>query len=117
MSELIAVLVTFALIGGTVVLILSLSSWLGPKRKNPVKDTPFECGWTPIAFPGERLNIRFYLIAILFVLFDIEIIFLFPWATVFRELGPAGFFSMLTFIGVLVLGLVYAWKRGALEWE
>jgi NADH-quinone oxidoreductase subunit A len=117
MENLIALLVTFALIGGTVLLILGLSSWLGPKRKNPVKDTPFECGWTPIAFPGERLNIKFYLIAILFVLFDIEAIFLFPWAAVFRELGPAGFFSMLTFIGVLVLGLIYAWKRGALEWE
>ncbi|MDZ7293003.1 MAG: NADH-quinone oxidoreductase subunit A [candidate division KSB1 bacterium] len=117
MSELIAVLVTFALIGGTVVLILGLSSWLGPKRRNPVKDTPFECGWRPVAFPGERLNIKFYLIAILFVLFDIETIFLFPWASVFRELGPVGFFSMLTFIGVLVLGLIYAWKRGALEWE
>jgi NADH-quinone oxidoreductase subunit A len=94
-----------------------LSSWLGPKRKNPVKDTPFECGWIPLESPGERLNIKFYLIAILFVLFDIEIIFLFPWAVVFRELGPAGFFSMLTFVGVLVLGLIYAWKRGALEWE
>jgi NADH-quinone oxidoreductase subunit A len=57
------------------------------------------------------------LIAILFVLFDIEIIFLFPWAAVFRELGPAGFFSMIAFVGVLVLGLIYAWKRGALEWE
>jgi NADH-quinone oxidoreductase subunit A len=117
MSDLISVLVTFAFIGGTVLLILGLSSWLGPKQKNSVKDTPFECGWAPIAFPGERLNIKFYLIAILFVLFDIEIIFLFPWATVFRELGPAGFFSMLTFVGVLVLGLIYAWKRGALEWE
>jgi len=124
MESLVAVLVTFALIGATVLLILGLSSWLGPKRKNPVKDTPFECGWAPIASPGERLNIKFYLIAILFVLFDIEIIFLFPWATVLRDpelvkrgLQPALFFSMLSFVGVLVLGLVYAWKRGALEWE
>jgi NADH-quinone oxidoreductase subunit A len=117
MSELLAVLVTFAVIAGTVLLILGLSSWLGPKRRNPVKDTPFECGWTPVALPGERVSIKFYLIAILFVLFDIEIIFLFPWAAVFRELGPTGFFSMMAFVGVLVLGLVYAWKRGALEWE
>jgi NADH-quinone oxidoreductase subunit A len=117
MENLIAILVTFAVIAGTVLLLLGLSSWLGPKRRNAVKDTPFECGWTPVALPGERLNIKFYLIAILFVLFDIEIIFLFPWAVVFRELGPAGFFSMIVFVGVLILGLIYAWKRGALEWK
>lgn len=117
MSGLIAVLVTFASLAGLVLLILGLSSWLGPKRKNPVKEVPFECGWAPIAAPSDRQSIRFYMIAILFVLFDIEIVFLFPWATVFRELGPGGFFSMMAFLGVLVLGLIYAWKRGALEWD
>lgn len=117
MSSLVAVLTTFLLLGGLVGLILALSSWLGPKRTNSVKEVPFECGWVPIALPGERRSIRFYLIAILFVLFDIEIVFLFPWATVFRELGPGGFFSMMTFVGILMLGLVYAWKRGALEWD
>ncbi len=117
MSSLLAVITTFAVVGGLVVLILTLSSWLGPKRSNPIKEVPFECGWDPISRPSERHVIRFYLIAILFVLFDIEIVFLFPWAAVFRELGAAGFFSMLTFISILILGLAYAWKRGALEWE
>ena len=117
MSSLLAVITTFAVLGGTVILLLGLSSWLGPKRHNPVKDVPFECGWAPTDLPGDRRTVKFYLIAILFVLFDIEIVFLFPWATVFRELGAAGFFSMATFVGVLVLGLIYAWKRGALEWE
>ncbi len=117
MSSLLAVLLTFVVMGGIVLLILGLSSWLGPKRSNPVKEVPFECGWEPIASPLQRQTIRFYLIAILFVLFDIEIIFLFPWAAVFRELGWPGFMSMLSFLGVLVLGLIYAWKRGALEWE
>ncbi|MGH7493104.1 MAG: NADH-quinone oxidoreductase subunit A [bacterium] len=117
MSSLLAVITTFAVVGGLVMLILVLSSWLGPKRNNPVKEVPFECGWAPIAQPGDRHTIRFYLIAILFVLFDIEIVFLFPWAAVFRELGAPAFFSMLTFMAILILGLVYAWKRGALEWE
>ena len=117
MSSLLAVLLTFAVMGGIVLLILGLSSWLGPKRTNAIKEVPFECGWAPIASPSDRQHIRFYLIAILFVLFDIEIIFLFPWAAVFRELGWPGFASMLSFLGVLVLGLIYAWKRGALEWE
>ena len=117
MSSLLSVIIIFAVMGGTVALLLALSSWLGPKRTNPIKEVPFECGWAPAELPGERQSIRFYLIAILFVLFDIEIVFLFPWAAVFRELGAPGFFSMLTFLGVLVLGLAYAWKRGALEWE
>ena len=117
MNSLLAVITTFAVVGGLVVLILSLSSWLGPKRNNPVKEVPFECGWAPIAQPTDRQTIRFYLIAILFVLFDIEIVFLFPWAAVFRELGAPAFFSMLTFMAILILGLAYAWKRGALEWE
>jgi len=118
MNELIAVLLMVALAGGTGLLILFLSSWLGPKRKtSAIKETPFETGMTPIELPGQRLSIKFYMIAILFVVFDIEIIFLFPWATVFRELGVAGLVSMGIFIAILILGLAYAWKRGALEWE
>lgn len=118
MNELIAVLLMVAIAGGTGLLILFLSSWLGPKRApSRIKETPFETGMTPIELPGQRLSIKFYMIAILFVIFDIEIIFLFPWATVFRDLGVPGLISMGVFISVLVLGLAYAWRRGALEWE
>jgi len=117
MTSLLEVIIIFLVMGGTVMMLLSLSSWLGPKRTNPVKKVPFECGWAPTSLPGDRQAIRFYLIAILFVLFDIEIVFLFPWASVFRELGSTGFLSMAAFVAVLVLGLAYAWKRGALEWE
>ncbi len=117
MNELIAVIIMFAGAGVVVLLLLGLSEWLGPKKKNPVKDQPFETGNIPISLPGERFSVKFYPIAILFVLFDIEIIFLFPWAVVFRNLGVVGFISMTLFIGVLILGLVYAWRKGALQWD
>ena len=117
MTELAALLITFVVLGCTVALLLGLSSLLGPKSSSRTKDAPFECGFEPLASPGERRTIRFYLIAILFVLFDIEIVFLFPYAAVLRRLGPAGFFSMALFLAVIALGLIYAWKRGALEWD
>lgn len=117
MQELIAILIMFVGAGVVVLLLLGLSQWLGPRKKNPVKAEPFETGNIPIALPGARFSIKFYPIAILFVLFDIEIIFLFPWSVVFRDLGMVAFISMALFIGVLVLGLVYAWKRGALQWD
>lgn len=117
MNELVAVLIMFSGAGVVVLLLLGLSLWLGPKKRNPVKEQIFETGNIPIAAPAERFTVRFYPIAILFVLFDIEIIFLFPWALVFKTLGTAAFVSMVLFIGVLVLGLVYAWKRGAFLWD
>lgn len=117
MNELVAVLIMFGGAGVVVALLLGLSLWLGPKRRNPVKEEIFECGNVPITLPGERFAVKFYPIAILFVLFDIEIVFLFPWAVVYRNLGVIGFVSMAFFIGVLLLGLAYAWKRGALQWD
>lgn len=117
MNELIAVLIMFLGAGLVVLILLGLSQWLGPKKKNPVKDEIFECGNIPISRTGERFSVKFYTVAILFVLFDIEIIFLFPWAMVFRSLGMIAFVSMAMFIGVLVLGLAYAWKKGALQWD
>ncbi len=96
---------------------LLLTSLLGPKKPTPVKLEPFECGQPPITKPGGRFPVKFYLVAMLFILFDIELVFLFPWAVVFRGLGWAGFFEMLLFLAVVVVGFVYAWKKGALEWE
>jgi NADH-quinone oxidoreductase subunit A len=117
MNELIAILIMFLGAGLVVLILLGLSQWLGPKKKNPVKEQMFECGNIPISRAGERFSVKFYTVAILFVLFDIEIIFLFPWAVVFREVGMIAFVSMALFIGVLVLGLAYAWKKGALQWD
>ncbi|RMD95391.1 MAG: NADH-quinone oxidoreductase subunit A [Calditrichaeota bacterium] len=116
MTELVAVLIMFAGAGFLVLIFLGLSWWLGPKKPNPVKQQIFECGNIPITI-GERFPVKFYPIAILFVLFDIEIIFLFPWAVVFQEIGMLAFISMTLFIGVLILGLIYAWKKGALQWD
>jgi len=117
MNELIAILIMFLGAGLVVLILLGLSQWLGPKKKNPVKEEMFECGNIPISRTGERFSVKFYTVAILFVLFDIEIIFLFPWALVFRGLGMVAFVSMALFIGVLALGLAYAWKKGALQWD
>jgi NADH-quinone oxidoreductase subunit A len=94
-----------------------LSTVLGPKKPNKVKDVPFECGEQPFQLPTDRFYVRFYLIAMLFILFDIEVVFLFPWAVVFRTLQLSGFVSMLVFVLVLGAGYLYAWKKGAFEWE
>ena len=97
--------------------IILLSAVLGPKKPNKVKDAPFECGERPFQLPTDRFYVRFYLIAMLFILFDIEVVFLFPWAVVFRTLQLSGLVSMVVFVFVLGAGYVYAWKKGAFEWE
>lgn len=94
-----------------------LGEWLGPKAHSAVKSVPFECGEAPFETPGRPFSVKFYLIAILFVIFDIDLAFLFPWAVVFRDVGIAAFVSMVVFIGILVLALWYIWKKGALQWE
>lgn len=94
-----------------------LASTLGPRAQNPVKAEPFECGNIIEAKVKPRVSVKFYIVALLFILFDMETVFLFPWAVVFKDLGWVGFFSMLTFVAVLVLGLVYVWRKGALDWE
>ena len=115
--EYIPVLILFAvgtLVGGIIVL---LSSLLGPKISNRLKSQPFECGKDPFMQPTGQFSVKFYLIAMLFILFDVEIVWFFPWAVLLRKLGWAGIFEMFAFIFVLLLGFVYAWKKGALEWE
>ena len=94
-----------------------LTSILGPKRYFADKMEPFECGESQLVSPHQRFSVKFYLVAVLFVLFDIEAVFFFPWAVLFRELGVVGFVEMLFFLLVLTVGLLYAWKRGALEWD
>lgn len=105
------------LVGVVVGVMYVLGAWLGPKVRTAVKQEPFECGVEPFESPGRPFSVKFYLIAILFVIFDIDLAFLFPWAVVFRDVGITAFFSMLVFIGILALTLWYVWKKGALQWE
>lgn len=117
MNDFTPVLVMFLFVAFLVLFMLGLTLLLGPKKKSAVKGEPFETGMVPFNLPGDRFSIRFYVIALLFIVFDVELVFLFPWAAVFRQLGWFGFGEMLVFIVILALGLIYAWKKGALEWE
>jgi NADH-quinone oxidoreductase subunit A len=107
----------FVVTGFLVGAILFLASLLGPKKPSQKKSSPFECGFQPFQLPTDRFFIRFYLIAMLFILFDIEVIFLYPWAVVFKSLGPRGFMGIVIFILVLGAGYIYAWRKGAFQWE
>jgi NADH-quinone oxidoreductase subunit A len=90
---------------------------LGPNRPDDAKNSPYECGFEAFEDARMKFDVRYYLVAILFILFDLEIAFLFPWAVALKELGPAGFWAMMIFLADLVVGFVYAWKLGALDWE
>jgi NADH-quinone oxidoreductase subunit A len=108
----------FILVGfGVGVVPMVLGKLLGPSRPDPEKLSPYECGFEAFNDARMRFDVRYYLVAILFILFDLEIAFLFPWATVVNEIGLAGFLSMMLFLGILVVGFVYEWMKGALEWE
>jgi len=97
--------------------LIAVSHLFGHVRRSRVNLSPYECGIPPIELERKRASIRFYVIAMLFILFDIEAAFLFPWAVLFRQMGLFGFLEMLTFIGVLVIGYIYCWRRGGLQWE
>ena len=102
---------------GLAIAMLVLGQILGPRRDTPEKLMPYESGMTPIGTAVRRMPVRYYLIAVLFVLFDIEVIFLLPYAVVLRKLGLFGLIEMLVFVMILLVGYVYVWKKGALEWE
>jgi NADH-quinone oxidoreductase subunit A len=97
--------------------LLGLHAVVGRRRPSPTKLEPYESGVWPIGSSRERVPIRYYLIAMLFILFDIEAVFLYPWAVAFRDLGLLGLVEMLVFVGILLIGFIYAWQRKALEWE
>lgn len=96
---------------------LSLGYLLSPTRPDPEKNSPYECGFEAFEDARMKFDVRYYLVAILFIIFDLEIAFLFPWATVLDELGMFGFLAMIVFLGILVIGFIYEWKKGALEWD
>ncbi len=99
------------------VLVVVIGHLLGPRHPTPRKTAPYESGMKPIGPGTRRMPVRFYLIAVLFILFDIEVVFFLPWAVVFRQLGVFGLIEMFVFIVILLVGYVYAWKKGALEWD
>ncbi len=113
MPVLIMLVVAFG-VGGAAWLVATI---FGPNHKSPVKDAPFECGNPSYGTQGKRFSIKFFIVAILFLVFDLEIVFIYPWSVLMRQLGLYGLLIMLPFITVLVVGLVYEWKKGALEWE
>ncbi|MCL6261845.1 MULTISPECIES: NADH-quinone oxidoreductase subunit A [Craterilacuibacter] len=94
-----------------------LGKLVSPNRPDPEKLSPYECGFEAFEDTRMRFDVRYYLVAILFILFDLEIAFLFPWAVVLKEIGMFGFGAMLVFLAILTIGFIYEWKKGALEWE
>jgi len=114
-----------ALATGLAVVVLGITVFVGPRRPSPVKESPYESGMTPIGPGRRRVPVRFYLVATLFILFDIEVVYLFPWAVGFRELvrpapdgmGLAALWSMGLFLAVLLVGYIYVWRKGALTWD
>jgi NADH-quinone oxidoreductase subunit A len=110
-------LVTFALVGVIAAAMFGLGQLIGPKNPTPEKLMPFECGNDTEGAGNTKLDVKFYLTAILFVVFDIEVVFMYPWAVLFKSLGWLGFATMFGFIAALLIALAYCWKKGALEWE
>ena len=103
--------------GGFAAVAMYLSWWMAPKNPTPEKLAPYECGIVPLQEPAERFPVKFYMVAMLFVIFDVELIFLFAWAVRFEDFGWAGVGAMAIFVALLVETLVYVWKRGALDWN
>jgi NADH-quinone oxidoreductase subunit A len=104
---------------GFMAVMLGLNAWLGPRpRHAPIMHTPFECGSPMLQTDNRRrIGVKFYLVALLFVMFDLETVLLYPWAVMYRELGWFGFAELLVFLLSLVVGLIYVWRKGALEWQ
>ena len=117
MLEYIAIGLMIVLATIVALIAIGLGNLFGPKKKSDMKSMPYESGMNPYGEGTRRMPVRFYLIAVLFILFDIEVVFFLPWAIVFRKLGLFGLVEMFVFIFILLVGYVYAWKKGALEWE
>ena len=117
MLEYVAIALMIGLATLVALIAIGLGGLFGPKKESAAKSMPYESGMDPYGEGTRRMPVRFYLIAVLFILFDIEVIFFLPWAIAFRQLGLFGLIEMVIFIVILLVGYVYAWKKGALEWE
>jgi len=113
----IPILMVFAAAAGVAGALLGIPLLIAPKRILPIKQEPFECGKDPVMLPEGRFAIKFSTIAIFFIIFDIELVFVWPWAAMYRQLGWFGFVEMLVFLGILMLGFLYIWRKRGLEWE
>jgi NADH-quinone oxidoreductase subunit A len=117
MLEYVAIALMIGLATLIALIAIGLGGLFGPKKESKIKSMPYESGMNPYGDAVRRIPVRYYLIAVLFILFDIEVIFFLPWAITFRKLGWFGLIEMVIFIAILLVGYVYAWKKGALEWE
>ncbi len=117
MFEYIGIIFTFLVTIGLAAFLLFIPKLLSPKRPSDIKSQPFECGKVPFGLPGGQMPVHFYIVAMLFIIFDVELVFLFPWGVKFRELGLFGLAEMGVFMGFVVLGYFYVLKKRALEWE
>ncbi len=115
--EYVSILMVFAVAAVVAGALLGLPALIAPRRASAVKAEPFECGQTPLALPEGRFAIKFSTIAIFFIIFDIELVFVWPWAALYRRLGWFGFVEMAVFLGILMLGFLYIWQKRGLEWE
>lgn len=111
-----AFLIMIGLGAGVGIVGVLISQWLGPKKPTPEKAAPYECGVPPVGSARERQSVKFYLVAMIFLLFDIEVAFLYPWAMALRDLGWTGFVQVLVFFGLLLGGYIYIWRKGVLDW-
>jgi NADH-quinone oxidoreductase subunit A len=111
------ILIFLCVAGGFGVVLIVLGFLLGPRRPNAEKLSPYECGFEAFEDSRMKFDVRYYLVAILFILFDLEIAFLFPWAVSLDSVGHFGILAMAVFVGILIVGFVYEWKKGALEWD
>ena len=110
------VLVQIVIAAGIAAALITISILLGKRARSPLKDTPYESGMAPVGSARERFSVKFYLVGMIFILFDIEAVFLYPWAVVYRQLKLFGFFEMAIFIVLILIGFFYVWKKGALDW-
>jgi len=117
LAEYFPILVFLAIAGGIALAMIAASLVLARQRPDSEKLSPYECGFDPFEDARMRFDVRYYLVAILFIIFDLEVAFLFPWAVSLGDIGVFGFWSMIVFLGVLTVGFAYEWKKGALEWE
>jgi len=117
LAEYLPTLLFLIVAAGIGIALIVIGNVLGPKRPDAEKLSPYECGFNAFEDARMRFDVRYYLIAILFIVFDLEIAFVYPWALVFRDLGALGLIEMGVFLGLLLIGFVYVWKKGALEWE
>jgi NADH-quinone oxidoreductase subunit A len=117
LMEYLPIFIFFIVAVGFALVTLFLSAIFGKRKITPQKMLPYECGMDPIGEARKRFSVRFYIVAMLFIVFDMEAVFLFPWAVIFRDLKIFGLIEMGVFIAILLVGFVYVWKKGALEWE